>query len=296
MGETGTKTGGFARPGTYLELMRPFTLLAPAIGFLSGAAIAASGLPPLAALVGALGAALLNSASNVANQCFEIEVDRINKPGRALPSGRVSLRQAAVFGGVLYGCALLLAYLAHPPLLAIFAPAALLTYLYSAPPVRLRRHALTSSLALGIGRGCLVMVAGWMVVQPVWHATPWFVGLVFGLYIFGAGNTKDFADVRGDGAHGFRTLPILFGARRAALMIVPFLVGPFLLVPVGVAFGWVPARGLCLTPLAVWGAYVGWLMLRRPEALTIESNHVSWMHMYLLLIAGQLGFAGVYAL
>jgi 4-hydroxybenzoate polyprenyltransferase len=165
----------------------------------------------------------------------------------------MSMRPAATFSGLLYTAALYLAYAAHPRLLPIFALAALLTVLYSAPPVRLRRHALSASLTLGIARGCLLMVGGWAAVQPVWHPAPWFAGLVFGLYIFGAGNTKDFADVRGDRAYGIRTLPVLFGARRAALMIAPFLAGPFLLIPVGVLRGWVPGAGLWLTPLAIWG-------------------------------------------
>lgn len=284
------------RVRAFLCLVRPFTLLAPALGFLSGATMAAGRLPPSPALVGALAAALLNAASNAVNQYFDVEIDRINKPSRPLPSDRLSLREAAILSGLLYATALCLAYLAHPRLLAIFVPTAMLTFLYSAPPIRLRRHALSASFALGIGRGCLLMVAGWMAVQPIWNPVPWFVGCVFGLYIFGAGNTKDFADVRGDRAYGIRTLPVLFGARRAALMIVPFLMGPFLLVPVGVLLGWVPEVGMWLTILAVWGGYIGWLMLRRPEALTIESNHISWKHMYLLLIAGQVGFAWVYVL
>lgn len=282
------------RVRVFLELMRPFTLLAPAVGFLSGATMAARGGLPLSALAGALAAALLNAASNVINQCFDVEIDRINKPRRPLPSGRVSMRPAAIFGALLYAAALCLAYAAHPRLLAVFALAGLLTVFYSTPPVRLRRHALSASLTLGVARGCLLMVGGWAAVHPVWHPAPWFAGLVFGLYVFGAGNTKDFADVRGDRAYGIRTLPVLFGARRAALWIAPFLVVPFLLIPVGVLRGWMPVAGLWLTSLAAWGGYVGWLMLRRPETLTIESNHISWKHMYLLLIVGQVGFAVAY--
>ena len=44
------------------------------------------------------------------------------------------------------------------------------------------------------------------------------------------------------------------------------------------------------------GRYVGWLMLKRPEALTFESNHISWKHMYLLLMAGHVGFVCVFAI
>lgn len=80
-----------------LQLCRPFTMLAPMVGVLAGAgaAIGASGTALSTALVlrigmGAVMAGVLNAASNALNQVFDIEVDRINKPKRPLPSGRMS--------------------------------------------------------------------------------------------------------------------------------------------------------------------------------------------------------------
>lgn len=282
--------------GGLLDLIRPFTLLAPAVGFLSGAVMAAGWKLPIASLVGAVAAVVLNAASNITNQCFDLDIDRINKPDRPLPSGYLSVQVAGLFGGLCYCLSLVLAYLAHPRLLAVFGVAAALTVFYSAPPLRLKRHALSSSLALGFARGCLLMVGGWGAVTSIWHPAPWFVGLVFGLYVFGASNTKDFADVKGDRAFGIQTLPVLYGPHRAAWMVFPFLILPFLLIPIGIVQGWVPEVGWVLILLALWGGYVAWLMLKRPESLTFESNHVSWKHMYLLLVAGQVGFACVFAL
>ncbi len=46
--------------------------------------------------------------------------------------------------------------------------------------------------------------------------------------------------------------------------------------------------------LAAWGAYVVWLMLRRPEELATVENHVSWKHMYLMMFVLQVGFAVAY--
>jgi len=278
----------------FLDLMRPFTLLAPAVGILAASAMAGAGFPRPVALLCALAAALLNGAANAANQCFDVEIDRINKPGRPLPSGRVGLRAGAAFSLLLYAGALSLSFCVNRGVFLIFLFTASLTFLYSAPPLRLKQHFLTASLTLAVTRGCLLIVAGWACVGPVWSATPWFIGLVFGLYILGAGSTKDFADIRGDRAFGIRTLPILIGVRRSALLISPFLVLPFLLIPVGVYGGWLTPAALPLTGLSAWGFYIAYLIVRRPEALTLETNHVSWKHMYLLLMAGQVGFAVVY--
>jgi hypothetical protein len=35
--------------------------------------------------------------------------------------------------------------------------------------------------------------------------------------------------------------------------------------------------------MAAYGAYVCYLMLRRPEELAVEENHVSWAHMYRMM-------------
>ena len=277
----------------FLDLARPFTLLAPAVGILAASATADGEFHSIALLC-ALAAALLNGAANATNQCFDVEIDRINKPGRPLPSGRIGLRLAAMFSALLYAGALSLSFCVNRDVFLIFLFTAALTFLYSAPPFRFKKHVLTANLTLAITRGCLLIVAGWACVRPVWSPTPWFIGLVFGLYLLGAASTKDFADIRGDRAFGIRTLPILAGVRRSAFLISPCLVLPFLLIPLGVSWGWLTAAVLPLTSLSIWGLYIAYLIVRRPEALTLEANHVSWKHMYLLLMAGQVGFAVAY--
>src|SRR6478752_9291448 len=106
------------RPGArvLLEFSRPFTLVAPALGFASGAATAAGAAPPeswrpallIYPLIGLVMAAVLNAASNALNQIYDLEIDRINKPRRPLPSGKLSLETAWVFTGITYVIALVL--------------------------------------------------------------------------------------------------------------------------------------------------------------------------------------------
>ena len=43
-------------------------------------------------------------------------------------------------------------------------------------------------------------------------------------------------------------------------------------------------------------ALVLYLMLRRPEDLAVEENHVSWAHMYRMMFVAQIGFALAYLL
>src|ERR671929_72177 len=93
----------------FLTLARPFTLMPPLLGIISGAICAwgsAHNPDPtrtltssvvLTVALGSLCAAFLNAANNSLNQIYDLEIDRINKPNRPLVTGEVSTREAWVF-------------------------------------------------------------------------------------------------------------------------------------------------------------------------------------------------------
>lgn len=287
-----------------LDLVRPFTLIAPVVGAGANAfaAVAAHGLPtPWARIALALASACsATGASNAWNQAFDADIDRINKPFRPIPSGRVSVRGALRLGDALALLALALAALVSVPFLACVGVGVLGTWIYSAPPLRTKRSLFGALLTIAIPRGLLVPVAGWSVVTAPVTAEPWALGAVMGLFVFGAAATKDFADVEGDRAHGCRTLPVVLGAERAARVVAPFLVAPFVLYPL------LSLAGLLARPFVAWaavgtllgagGAWTARALLADPRSLATERNHPAWRGMYLLMVANQLAVLAVYAL
>ena len=304
----------------YAELARPFTLVAPALGFVSGAltAIGAHPREPFTfevltpALIGAAMAAIFNAGSNALNQIYDLEIDRINKPKRPLTSGRMTISEAWAFTWVAYALTLILAWFVAPggrhECFWIVAIAVVATWIYSAPPLRTKQRGMWANITIAIPRGVLLKVAGWSAVKTIYGDEPWFIGAIFALFLVGAASTKDFADIPGDRAGGCRTPPILYGVRKAAWIISPFFVFPWLLLPVG---AWVrdpqqpshpiltgdpillTALGLLLT---AWGIYTVWLILRDPDSLAKVENHPSWKHMYLMMMAAQIGFALAYVI
>jgi 4-hydroxybenzoate polyprenyltransferase len=295
-----------------LEFSRPFTLVAPALGFASGAATAIGAVPRepwdialvTYPLIGLTMAAVLNAASNAVNQIYDLEIDRINKPKRPLPSGRLSLRDAWVFTLVTYAIALVLAWFVEPggrhECFWIVVVATTITILYSVPPFRTKRLGIWANVTIAIPRGVLLKVAGWSAVKTIVGAEPWYIGAIFGLFLLGASTTKDFADMEGDARGGCRTLPIIYGVRRAAWMISPSFVVPFLMISAGAWTGVLTGNFILLQLLSLvmtaYGIYVCYLMLRRPEDLAVEANHVSWAHMYRMMFVAQIGFALAYLL
>lgn len=285
----------FVRPVDFVGLTRPFTLLAPFSGILAGALAAASAMnAPLgifwvSILAAAASAALLNAASNAFNQACDVEADAVNKPQRPIPSGRVSENEAVALAGALYLAALGLAWSVNIVFFALAAFAAVLTVLYSWHAVRLKGRGWVANATVALSRGMLLIVAGWSVVAFPSTAAPWFIGGIFGLFLLGAATTKDFADMAGDARQNVRTLPIIYGTERAARSVAPFLVLPFLLFPLGAALGILPAAAGLLAALSAWGAYAAYLVIKNPEGLSRGSNHPSWKHMYLMMVAGYAG-------
>ena len=49
-----------------------------------------------------------------------------------------------------------------------------------------------------------------------------------------------------------------------------------------------------LSDIAIWGAYTVHLLIRNPDELSTTENHPSWTHMYLMMMAAQVGFAVAY--
>jgi 4-hydroxybenzoate polyprenyltransferase len=295
----------------YSEFARPFTLLPPALGVLSGAVTAWGAhhtkAPVTVALVlpvlfGTLMAAMLNASNNAVNQIYDLDIDRVNKPGRPLPSGRLGMHDAWLFTIVTCVLAWLLAWFASPQgrrecfVIVVFTT--LLCWIYSAPPLWTKRRGFLANLTIAIPRGVLLKVAGWSTVKTVMDAEPWFIGSVFGLFLLGAASTKDFADIPGDRAGGCRTLPIIYGVKKAAWLIAPFFILPFLLIPIGVAAGILTGNALLLNVLGallvVYGCYTVYLLVRRPDDLATTENHPSWTHMYRMMMLAQVGFALAY--
>jgi 4-hydroxybenzoate polyprenyltransferase len=300
------------------DLARPFTLLAPYVGFLSSG-IAALGLRKLEVgfewwpafwplFLGSIMSPTLNAASNTINQIYDRDIDAVNKPHRPIPTGRVSIKKAWVICLVFYAISLVLAWLADPPPGApghgshacfwIVLVAAFLTWAYSAPPIRSKRFGWGANLTIAIPRGMLLKVAGWSSVLTIMDPEPWYIGTIFGLFLIGATNTKDFADIEGDRAGGCRTLPVVLGIEKAVRITVPFFVLPFLLIPIGALTGYLSGNtwALCILGLgmALYGAWIGRMMLRSPDSLAVDANHPSWAHMYIMMLVGQAGFGVAY--
>jgi len=90
-----------------LDILRPLNCLMAGVGVMVGALLSMKVLDPM--ILAAFAAAfVITGAGNAINDFFDFESDRINRPKRPIPSGRISRRYALFFSIVLFAAGILL--------------------------------------------------------------------------------------------------------------------------------------------------------------------------------------------
>jgi geranylgeranylglycerol-phosphate geranylgeranyltransferase len=156
-------------------------------------------------------AAVVTGFGNLINDYFDADIDRVNKPRRPLPSGRLSRRYVAwVYGvGTVISSGVMIVTLAAPIAALMIAWEALLfLYAASAKRVVLFGNVLISAVcASAFVVGTLITGVRDIIVFPVCFA---FV------FVMGRELIKGAEDIEGDRMAGAGTLAVRFGAVKTA--------------------------------------------------------------------------------
>ena len=227
-----------------LQLMKPVTWIPLIWGVLCGAA--ASGnfhwtLPEVGASIACMlmSGPLLTGYTQTINDYYDRDIDAINEPYRPIPSGAIPLGQVKLqiwlllLGGlgIAYGLDL---WAGHqtPVLLLLALGGSLVSYIYSAPPLKLKQNGWLGNYALGASYIALPWWAG----QALFGQLTWTTALLtlaYSLAGLGIAVVNDFKSVEGDRALGLRSLPVVFGTRTASWISAAMIDG-FQLLMVGV--------------------------------------------------------------
>jgi geranylgeranylglycerol-phosphate geranylgeranyltransferase len=187
----------------------------------------------------------------VLNQYFDIDVDKINRPHRPIPSGRIKPRTVFAFAVGAYALSLLTSILLGPVYVAISLVAIFASIIYSHPSHLVRKKSVIAQVTIiNIGYTVLAFLIGWCVYRPVSEIPWWFLVFLFVSDIGGV-FAKDYRDLAGDKEHGYRTLPTMFGLRKAAQINAIIYVLPFFTLYFLGIFGMVSQRFMVLAAYCI---------------------------------------------
>lgn len=231
-----------------------------------------------AAVLGSLAMALLAAAGNMHNDVVDLPIDRVNRPDRPLPSGRISPRAARAGAALCFAAALLAALALGPDQAGLAAGMGLLLYVYN---IRLKGLPLAGNLAVAL----LCALAVYLPELP--HRPDYTLMPILFAFLTTVARevAKDAEDVAGDREHGAMTLPVRYGAGAAKGAVAAACLATLGLLPLpwlrlGYHAGYlVAAAALCLPLLAL--VLAG---LRAPE----PAWHPMQKRLKLLMVAGMI--------
>jgi len=210
-----------------LQLMKPITWIPLLWGVICGAAASGNYHWELSNLLASLSCMfmsgpLLTGYTQTINDYFDREIDAINEPNRPIPSGAISLFQVKFQIWVLLLAGLGVAYLLDlwanhtiPSVLLLALGGSFVSFIYSAPPLKLKQNGWLGNYALGASYIALPWWAG----QALFGHLTWTTALLtlaYSLSGLGIAVINDFKSVEGDKSLGLESLPVVFGIKNAS--------------------------------------------------------------------------------
>ncbi|MEO7779900.1 MAG: UbiA family prenyltransferase [Fibrobacteria bacterium] len=245
----------FAKAMDWIKLARLPNAVTAGVGVWLGHACLPGPFAFKAAVLGSVAMAVLAAAGNMQNDVLDLQVDRINRPDRPLPSGRIAPGIARGAALALYLAAILLASALGGPEGSLTAGMVLLLCLYN---LKLKTLPLWGNMAVAV-------LCALAIYLPELGRFPDFTAIPV-LFAFlttlAREVAKDAEDVAGDRASGYLTLPIRFGegaakgvTAAACVLVLLLLPLPWLRLgyhagyPILAAFGPLPLLAIILVAL-----------------------------------------------
>ncbi|HIH69886.1 geranylgeranylglycerol-phosphate geranylgeranyltransferase [Methermicoccus shengliensis] len=280
----------------YIELLRVHNCAMAALASLIGVLVALpSGWWPAPHLVlSGMGAVfLITGAGNAINDVYDVEIDKINRPTRPLPSGKIAMRGAILTSLTLFlmGIAASLYISVEVGFLGCFALALFNSVLLVEYARRLKRTALYGNLTVAYLTASTFLYGAAMLGQSTLGDVVVLVLLAF-LATLARELIKDVEDIQGDEALGASTLPILVGKKWAVGIALACIVLGVALSPLPMleGFGGLGERYLWVVAGADAGFLVSALHLIRGKPSSASKGvKLSMMLALVAFMAGSIG-------
>ncbi len=160
-------------------------------------------------ILAALSGGLAGAGGNVINDYYDLEIDKINRPDRILPSGQITLRGAFILYIFLVLLSLDLAFWAGVEALIFVLFSTVIIFIYS---YKLKRVPLAGNFTVSFMTG-MAFIYGGLLADNIGGG---IIPAIFALLInFVREVVKDIEDIEGDRKIGIVTFPIIAGSKKA---------------------------------------------------------------------------------
>ena len=196
----------------------------------------------------------INGAGNIINDIYDLEIDRVNRPDRPLPSGSMSVATARIYLLILFALGILFSWLISVKAFLIAGPISIpILVAYS---VWFKRLPLVGNIAVSFMLGLAFIYVG--AAFDNISATLVMGALAFGFTLIRE-IIKDLEDMDGDARDNAHTLPVIWGEIQTRNFVLLLMVAFVFLDMLPYTFGiynhiylWMVNLGINI-PLVVLG-------------------------------------------
>jgi len=161
-----------------------------------------------------LGVFFLVAFANAHNDIADFEIDKINRPERPLPSGKISIKEAYIVAFICFLLAVVFGVLAGVEFALLFAVVGMLSFVYNK---FLKKLPLVGNFAVAILTCTPIIIP----IVKLNFPYPKLLALAFFAFMLTLAREiiKDIEDIAGDEALGSKTFPILLGVNLSLNLV-----------------------------------------------------------------------------
>jgi len=206
-----------------IKFLKPITWIPVIWSFICGAA--ASGNFGWGDLLGStfwlgvlLTGPLVSGTCQMLNDYFDRDLDTLNEPTRPIPAGEITLKNATLLIIAWSALSVIVAFLIHPLVAGYVVLGIVNAHLYSANPIKLKKRLWAGNIIVAFSYLVFPWIAGEIAFRGEITTPSLIVALLYAFASTGTMTINDFKSMQGDTRVGIRTLPVVYGEHKAAII------------------------------------------------------------------------------
>ncbi len=277
---------------SYSQLLKPKIIFLLLVTTAGGMWMAGQGqVDPLIFWITLLGGAMAAGAANVINMVYDRDIDHVMERTRhrPLPSGRIQVRDALIFAGVLAALSFGLLYTCVNLLSALLAMSGILVYV--GVYTHWLKRSSTQNIVIGGAAGAIPPLVGWAAVS---NSLSWPAWVLFAIiFIWTPPHFWALAILKRDDYQkaGVPMLPVVRGEEHTSRQILGYTL---LMLPVTLllVFPFHMLGAFYLTTATMLGLgfiWKAWQLVQAPLDRDMAGSVFTYANLYLLLLCTMIG-------
>ena len=243
----------------YFILVRPVNIFIGALTVFVGAVITGTIHPLEKVVLACISGSLIMAGGNVINDYFDLEIDRVNKPFRPLPSNIVTAKGVLSFAIILFALGVFLSIFIFPLAVFVAVITSIGLFFYSA---KLKQTVFFGNIAVSLFSALAFIYAG--IAVGGWQEAFGPAGFSF-RFSLGREIIKDIEDQSADKTVSAETLPLRFGTKTALKVTTVVFSSLILFTFIPYIFG-------------IYGELYFWVVLVGVDLVIVSSLGFMWKH------------------